>query len=164
MFEEFLAYLEAAGVRFVVVGGLAVVIHGYPRLTADVDLVRDLDPANVRRAIDALTARGLRPLLPVNAMDFADAEKRRGWIETKNLEVFSLRDERNPLLTIDLFAREPIPFDELWAEATPVRLRDREIRIASIEHLVQMKRTAGRPQDLVDIDKLETLQRNRHVG
>lgn len=64
MFEELLAYLDAAGVRFVVVGGLAVVIHGHARLTVGIDLVLDLETENVRRAIDALTARGFRPLLP----------------------------------------------------------------------------------------------------
>lgn len=80
MFEELLAYLDAAGVRFVVVGGLAVVIQGHARLTVGIDLVLDLETENVRRAIEALTARGLRPLLPVNASDFVDAEtRRRGW-------------------------------------------------------------------------------------
>lgn len=159
MFEELLAYLEEAGVRFVVVGGVAVVVQGHPRLTADLDLVIDLDPANVRRAIDALTARGLRPLIPVNPLDFADADKRRDWIETKNLAVFSMRDERNPLLTVDLFAREPIPFEELWADATLAVLRGRSIRFASIPHLIRMKRAVGRPQDLTDIAELEALVR-----
>ena len=56
MFEELLAYLDAADVRFVVVGGLAVVIHGHARLTVDIDLMLDLETENVRRAIDALTA------------------------------------------------------------------------------------------------------------
>lgn len=57
MFEEFLAYLAECGVRFVVVGGVAVVIHGHPRLTADIDLVIDLEAANARRAIGAHGAR-----------------------------------------------------------------------------------------------------------
>lgn len=69
MFEKLLADLEQADVRFVVVGGVAVVIQGYARLTADIDLVIDLDPPNVRRTIDALVARGLRPLLPVQFLE-----------------------------------------------------------------------------------------------
>lgn len=138
MFEELLAYLDTAGVRFVVVGGVAVVIHGHARLTVDIDLVVDLEPENVRRAIDALTARGLRPLLPVNAHDFADAAKRREWIETRNLQVFTLRDPRNPLLTVDLFAVEPIPFTDLWSRAETVVLGGREIRIASLSDLIGM--------------------------
>jgi predicted nucleotidyltransferase len=161
MFEELLAYLEEAGVRFVVVGGLAVVLQGYVRMTADVDLAIALDSENVLRTVEALTARGLRPLLPVNARDFADEGKRRDWIETRNLEVFSMRDERNPLLTVDLFAREPIPFEELWSQADTVPLGGRPIRVASIEHLIRMKRAAARPQDAVDIDELELIARRR---
>jgi predicted nucleotidyltransferase len=161
MFEEFLADLDRAGVRFVVVGGLAVVIQGYARLTADVDLVIDLDAANVRCTIDALLARGLRPVLPVNAADFADEAIRRDWIETKNLEVFSMRDPRNPLLVVDLFAREPIPFEELWSRADTVAIGGRTIRVASIEHLIRMKRLAGRAQDAIDIQRLEEISRRR---
>lgn len=160
-FEELLGYLDEAGVRFVVVGGLAVVIQGYARLTADVDLVIDLEPANVRRAVDALTARGLRPLLPVDATDFADESLRREWIETRNLEVFSMRDERNPLLTVDLFAREPIPFGELWLRADLVTLAGRPIHVACINDLIQMKRAAARPQDAIDIERLEEIARRR---
>ncbi len=161
MFEEVLAGLDEANVRFVVVGGLAVVIQGYARLTADVDLVVDLEPANVRRAVDALLARGLRPLLPVNALDFADEATRREWIESRNLEVFSMRDEKNPLLVIDLFAREPIPFDELWSRADRVTLGGRAIPVASIEDLIRMKRGVGRPQDHIDVEHLEEIARRR---
>lgn len=162
MFEEFLAELDEAGVRFVVVGGLAVVIQGYARMTADIDLVLDLDSANVRRAIEVLTARGLRPLLPVNAADFANEVKRREWIEERNLEVFSMHDTKNPLLTVDLFAREPIPFDELWSRANVVPLGGRDIRVASIEDLIRMKRIAARSQDAIDIQHLEEIARRRH--
>ena len=163
MFEELLAHLATAGVRFVVVGGVAVVIHGHARLTVDIDLVLDLEPENVRRAIDTLTARGLRPLLPVNATDFANADVRREWVETRNLQVFTLRDPHNPLLTVDLFAEEPIPFGDLWSRAETVMLGGSPIRVASIDDLVAMKRVAGRPQDLLDIEKLEAIAR-RHRG
>jgi predicted nucleotidyltransferase len=163
MFEEFLAHLESANVRFVVVGGVAVVIHGHARLTVDIDLVLDLAPENVRRAMDTLTARGLRPLLPVKAHDFADTAVRRQWVETKKLQVFTMRDPHNPLLTVDLFAEEPMPFDELWSRAEIAMLGGREIRVASIDDLITMKRTAGRPQDVLDIEKLKAIaRRNQH--
>ncbi|MDP9194041.1 MAG: nucleotidyl transferase AbiEii/AbiGii toxin family protein [Acidobacteriota bacterium] len=148
--------------RFVVVGGLAVVIHGHARLTVDIDLVLDLETGNVRRAIDALTARGLRPLLPVNALDFAVTETRREWVETRNLQVFTMQDPGNPLLTVDLFAREPIPFDDLWSRAETIVLGGREIHVAALDDLIAMKRVAARPQDLLDIEKLEAIARKRH--
>ncbi|HEY0143638.1 MAG TPA: hypothetical protein VGF48_22295 [Thermoanaerobaculia bacterium] len=157
MFEELLASLDAAGVRFVVIGGVAVVIHGYARLTAAVDLVFDLTSDNVRRAVDTLTARGLQPMLPVNAADFADPEIRQRWIDHSNLQVFSMVDSKNPILTVALFPREPLPFEDLWTDATRVELGGRTIHIASLPHLIAMKRMSGRPQDLADIEKLEAL-------
>jgi hypothetical protein len=146
------------------VGGLAVVIQGHARLTADVDLVIDLDAENVRLAIETLTACGLRPLLPVRALDFADAERRREWIETRNMEVFSMHDEKNPLLTVDLFARAPLPFEDLWTRADRVTLGGETIRVASIADLIVMKRAAGRPLDLADVEQLERIARRRADG
>ena len=122
MFEALLAYLEERGVRFVVVGGIAVVIHGFARLTADIDLVIDLETANVLRCVDALTARGLRPMLPVPATDFADEAIRNDWMEHRNLQVFTMRDPHNPMLTVDLFAKPPLPFHELWTDAETLSL------------------------------------------
>lgn len=161
MFEELLSGLVKADVRFVVVGGLAVVIQGHARLTADIDLVVDLHPENIRRAVEFLTARGLRPLLPVNPLAFADAVQREQWVENRNLQVFSMRDEQNPLLTVDLFAREPAPFEDLWARADQVKLGGASVRIASIPDLIRMKRTAARPQDLADIEQLERIEKSR---
>jgi hypothetical protein len=66
----------------------------------------------------------------VNAQDFANADIRRQWIETRNLQVFTMRDPRNPLLTVDLFAEEPVPFDDLWSRAETVMLGGGEIRVA----------------------------------
>ena len=111
---------------------------------------------------EELLTQGLRPLLPVNALDFADASKRLDWVEHRNLTVFSLRDERNPLLTVDLFAREPIPFNELWSRADRVALGCATVPIASIPDLIAMKRAAARPQDAIDIAQLEAIARKRN--
>ena len=73
------AMLAAAKVRFVLVGGLALVLHGLDRLTADVDLVIDLSGDSARAAVEALTAAGYRPLAPVDPIALADPERRREW-------------------------------------------------------------------------------------
>ena len=63
--ESLFEALNAAGVRYLVVGGLAVVAHGYVRFTADVDLVLDLEAENARRALDVMRNLGYRPRAPV---------------------------------------------------------------------------------------------------
>lgn len=155
-FEEVFEALNATGVHYVVVGGLAVNLHGYQRFTQDIDLVVDLEPSQTVRALEALAALGYRPQLPVGLSDFADAAIRERWIRERQMIVFQMYDAQRRV-TVDVFARYPLPFDELWRDATEVALTRARIRIASIAHLIRMKRDAGRPQDLLDIDALETI-------
>jgi len=142
----------------VVVGGLAAVLHGYPRLTADIDLILDLEPSPARRAMDTFTRLGFRPRAPVDAAAFADPETRAAWIKEKGMRVFSLWDPAQPLREVDIFVEHPIPFEQLWSRAEAISLATTTVRVASIPHLIELKRLAGRPQDLQDIKALEAIQ------
>ncbi len=164
IFEPLFAALNAANVRYVVVGGLAVVLHGHARLTVDVDLIVDLDPFEAAKAIDVLAASGLQPRLPVNASDFANATVREAWVRERGMKVFSMLDPNNPMRVVDLFAEYPIPFDELWESSVEFDLRDTTVRVVSIPHLIRLKRLAGRPQDQADIVQLEAILRARQAS
>jgi len=156
--EHVLAALAGAEVRFVVVGGVAVVLHGHPRLTADLDLVIDLEVGPAGRAMQVLTGLGLVPRLPVAASAFADPATRARWVAERNLMVFTLTDPNGGLLEVDLFARSPLPFEDLWSRAVKVLVGETEARVASLDDLIAMKREAGRPQDLADITALEAIR------
>lgn len=164
LFEPVFEALSAAEVRFVVVGGVATVLHGHPRLTADLDLAIDLEEEQAHAAINALLGLGLRPGLPVDAHDFADPETRQRWVTTRNLTAFSLRHPEQPMLEVDLLATSPIAFDDLWGRATTVEIGTVSVRIAAISDLITMKRAAGRAQDLADIEVLEELRTHRGSG
>jgi len=116
--------LEQAGAGYVVVGGVAVVLHGYARVTADIDLVVDLRPGEAIRAVAALSRLGMQPRAPVDAREFADAEARQRWIEEKRMRVFSMYDPRHPLVEVDLFRRSADSFRRA-APARPPRARRR---------------------------------------
>jgi hypothetical protein len=161
LFEPLFDTLNAAAVRYVVVGGLATVLHGHARLTADVDLVIDLAPGEARKAIEILTRFGLRARAPVDPLSFADAAVRRDWIDGKGMRVFSLYDPSNPMLEVDLFAEHPMDFEELWERSETVKLRHAVVRIASLRDLIQLKQLAGRPQDLADVEALRLILRRR---
>lgn len=150
--------LDQAGVDFVVVGGFAVVAHGHARLTVDADLVIDLSPEAARAAVSALTALGLRPRLPVDPQDFADADVRQRWVEERGLEVLTFNDPTDPLRQVDIFATSPICWDELLADANVVPIGGHDVRVASIDHLIAMKERAGRPRDRSDVEVLRGLQ------
>ncbi len=76
LFEPIFQILNGTGVRYVVVGGVATLLHGYARLTADVDLAIDLAPEEATKVLQALTQNGFRPQVPVSAETFADAATR----------------------------------------------------------------------------------------
>ena len=153
-----------ADVRYVVVGGVAVVLHGHARLTADLDLAVDLEPAAARRAMGALTDLGLRPRAHVRPEDFADPDVRSSWRREQGMLVFSMVDASDPLRAVDVFVDEPIPFEDLYERAIGVDLGGITVRVASIQDLITLKRAAGRPQDDTDIAALEEIRRANGDG
>lgn len=159
IFEPVFSALNGASVRYVVVGGLAIVLHGHPRLTADVDIVLDLEPVSARKAMEALKTIGLKARAPVDLAAFADPRQRESWIEDKGMTVFNLYSTANPLLSLDLFVRDPIPFEELWSRSETIDLGGVRIQVASIDDLIAMKRAVARPQDLSDVEALEALKK-----
>lgn len=154
--ETVLELLNQAGVRYLVVGGVAVVLHGHLRTTADLDLIVQLEPENIRRAVDALGRLGYRPRAPVPAASLADAESRLRWVREKNLTVFSMWSPTHPTLEVDLFVEEPFEFGAAYARALRVPLDRIEITLIGLDDLLSLKRKAGRPQDLADVAALES--------
>jgi hypothetical protein len=164
LFEPIFKALDEAGIRYVTVGGVAVVLHGHARLTADLDLAVDLAPGPAAAAVKALEQLGLRPRMPVDAGEFADAEVRKGWIKEKGMEVFTMWDPGDPTVAVDLFVAEPIDFEELWERSEVVKLEGSEARIASIPDLIRMKSGTGRSLDEDDVAALEAILESREDG
>lgn len=150
--------LNHADVRYLIAGGVAVNLHGYQRLTHDLDLVIQLEQSNIRHAMDALDELGYRPTAPVRAEDFADARLRQSWIESKGMKVFSLTSDRLPDTTLDVFVTEPFDFQREYERCPTVELdRDLCVRVVSIPTLIEMKEQAGRERDKDDIQHLKWL-------
>lgn len=158
--EVTLAALSKADVKYLVVGGVAVVLHGHLRVTADLDLVLGLEQANVERAVIALQRLGFRPRAPVALTEFANAEARKTWIDEKGLTVFSLWNPERPGFELDLFVQEPFDFEAVFARAIRVELASCTATVVSIDDLIELKRKAGRPRDLGDVEALTHLKDN----
>lgn len=150
--------LAEAEVDYVVVGGFAVILHGYLRATADLDLVLGFSADNLQRGLRTLSGIGFQPRLPISLEEFCNPENRRKWAEQSNMFVFPLWDPGNPLRSLDLFVEEPIEFSQLMEDASIKDVDGVQIRVASIEHLIEMKQASGRPRDLDDIAKLKMIR------
>lgn len=149
--------LQQHGVRYLTVGGLATVLHGYARLTADIDLIIQLEEANCLKGIEALLTIGFKPRAPVDARDFANREKRESWISEKGLTVFSLYGNTGIPIEVDLFVREPIDFNKLWNKKVDRDIDGVTIHVIDKNSLIELKKLSGRPKDLEDIKALQEL-------
>jgi predicted nucleotidyltransferase len=158
--EAVVGALNGAGVRYLIVGGLAVNAHGYLRATRDLDLVIQLEATNIRRGLESLFEIGYRLAIPVSAEDFADAAKRESWRAEKEMIVLKLWSDDHRRTPIDIFVYEPFNFDAEFENSSLHEVgHGKSARIVPRETLIQMKAEAGRGQDLVDIEELRRVQR-----
>ncbi len=148
-------------VQYVVAGGLAVVLHGHARLTADIDIVVGLDKQNAAKAVEIVSGLGYIPRAPVNPIKFADKKSRALWIKNKGMTMFSFHKKDNPLIGVDFFIDYPIEFTGLMSRAIVKDLGKIPVRVASIKDLISMKRKAGRIKDLEDVRILEMIRHEK---
>ena len=157
-FELITNVLNAAGVPFIVVGGIAVVEHGYGRSTYDLDIVFRLRDDLVIQAFSALAQIDYTPRAPITAEQFADPDLRRQLLEQKRMEVLNFWSDTHRETPLDIFVTEPFDFHAEYEKAEIRELAPGlPVRIVCLETLLQMKKSAGRPQDLADIDELSLL-------
>jgi predicted nucleotidyltransferase len=153
--EAVVRALNDAGVRYMIVGGLAVVAHGYTRFTADVDLILAMDEPNLHRALAALKALDYRPRAPVEMDRFASPTDRNDWVQTKGMTVFSLFSPTHPATEVDLFVQPPLDLSESFSQAVSREISPGLLAtFCSVEDLIKLKTLAGRPRDLEDIRQL----------
>lgn len=139
--REFLALCEKHHVRFIIVGGLAVAIHGVPRYTKDLDLWVEASHDNAVRIVATVEEFGFASLGLV-AKDFEEPDM-----------VIQLGYEPN---RIDLLTGiSGVRFDDAYPRRIAVKLGALELPVIDRSSLIANKRASGRPQDLVDMMGLE---------
>jgi hypothetical protein len=157
--EAIVSALNAARVDYLIVGGLAVNAHGFVRLTRDVDLVLRLTAENAARGLQTLLAIGYQMSIPEKPEAFADEATRARWREEKQMIVLKLWSDEHRRTPIDIFVYEPFPFSEELARAMRLEISPGvSAPVVALSTLLEMKRAAGRPQDLIDIEELERMR------
>lgn len=157
--KQTLLRLSDAGVRFVVGGGVAAVLHGVERVTLDLDLAVDFAPENMARFLDVMRALGLQPRAPVAPEFLLDPSAVRAAVLEKKAIVFSFGQPDDPLCSVDVFLREDLAYAILAEDAVPVALEGRNIAVVSKARLLAMKQAIQppRPKDQMDIQELKRL-------
>lgn len=142
--EGLVAALAAGSVPFAICGGIAVTIHGAPRLTDDLDLL--VLAADVPAAKRVAATVGFD--VPAAPMIFG-----RGTPTERTVHRVSKLDD-GELLTLDLIVATG-HLDEVWRDRILVEWEGRKVPVVSRSGLLTMKRIAGRPKDLLDIAALD---------
>lgn len=147
--------LESAGVRYLVVGGLAVAAHGHIRFTKDVDLVIELVTDNIARAFSALASLGYRPNVPVTQAQFNDSATREVWARDKGMTVLQFWSDAHKETSVDVFVTEPFDFAREFDRGVVRPFSGQtSVRFVALDTLLRMKLEAGRAQDLADVEQL----------
>ena len=149
-YYELFEALYKAQVRYLVVGGLSVNLHGVPRVTADVDLVIAMDTENIHAFANALKVLDFLPRLPVNPEDLSDRKKVKTWIKERNLKAFTFYHRKDNYKSVDIVLVHPLDFEKAFANKTVKTAKEIEIYVASIDDIILMKEWSGRKQDLSD--------------
>jgi hypothetical protein len=138
--REFIALLNEAKVKYLVIGGYAVAWHGHPRFTGDVDFFVERSPENAKALAAVMEQFGM------GSLDLSEAD-----FTEPNINIQLGRPpQRIDILT---FA-DGVDFAEAWESKVVADWDGLSVNLISLKHLLENKRTTGRPQDLADIDKL----------
>jgi len=140
-FRDLLFELTAAGARFLIVGAYAVIHHTEPRYTKDLDVWVEPTRANARRVHQALERFGA-PLADLSVDDLTQPEI-----------VFQIGVE--PIRIDILTSIKGLTFTSAYRRAVAGKYADVTVKILSLSDVLRAKRAAGRPQDLLDAEKLE---------
>jgi len=156
---ELLRALSEAQVRYVLVGGIAVQLHGYMRSTFDVDLVLAMNDENLARFIVVAKQYGLVPSIPVPIESLRNAAQIDQWHREKGMLAFALREPQVGGGVVDVLVRPVVPFERLQRNPVAGALFSQHVQIACIDDLLIMKRHANRDKDRLDIAALEKIKR-----
>ncbi|MFH2102399.1 MAG: DUF6036 family nucleotidyltransferase [Chloroflexota bacterium] len=140
LLKDVFSSLQRHEVRYVVIGGIAAVLHGVPRATFDLDLLIDANPDNAKKLLAALLEAKLGTAALITAEELLSQE----------ITIFKDR------VRIDVQTSTPgLKFEEAWKRRETMEYQKQKFYVASHDDLIASKRASGRPVDLEDVRLLE---------
>lgn len=143
-FRDFIQALNDKNVEYILVGGYAVILHGYRRATGDMDIWVNRTKENYTRLTRAFSQFGL-PVFDMTEKKFLD-------VDTADVFTFG-----RPPVSIDIITElKGVEFDDAYAHAIQFDESGLSIRFLHLNNLIQAKKAAGRHKDLDDLEKLNS--------
>jgi tRNA nucleotidyltransferase/poly(A) polymerase len=140
LLKDVFASFQQHNVRYIVIGGIAAVLHGVPRATFDLDILIDANPDNAKKLLAALVDAKLGTAALITPEELL----------SKEITIFKDR------VRIDVQTFTPgLKFEQAWERRETMEYQKQKFYVASREDLIASKRAAGHPVDLEDVGLLE---------
>ncbi len=150
--------LDRHHVQYLLIGGLAVSLHGIERATMDVDITVAMTPENLAALTEMAAALGLTPVLPVPLQSLQNLDVLKQWHAERHLAAFALRTPELAGVTMDVLLFPPVDFSDMLPHAVVFDVAGVAVRVASIDDLIALKQAVGRPIDVADIEHLRRIK------
>lgn len=146
-FIDFVSLLNKYEVEYLIIGGYAVSIHGYPRSTKDLDICIKISDENAEKMVEVIKKFGFASL-KLTKEDFL----KRNFFTQLGYDPVRI-DIVNDL--------DAVPFELAWKNKKIVDFENIKINFIGYSELLKVKENAGRPQDIADIHKLKSRNKNK---
>lgn len=157
LFEKVFRELNKAKVKYLVVGGVAVNLYGYPRFTGDLDLLLFLDKENLEKMDKVMKKMKYSERLPVSVLALSDQTQVKKWLKEKNMKAYTFNPPKNNLLQIDIIIEDSLKFDAFNRQKNVKKMGTLKIPVVSIKDIIKMKKKAHRDKDMLDLKVLKYL-------
>lgn len=154
---DLFAALHRHRVEYALIGGLAVALHGVERNTMDIDISVVVSPENMQQLVSTAKELGLKPMLPVPLETLTQIDTLKEWHALRNLQAFSLHGSGPAGVSLDILLFPPVDPAAMCQRAITLDVGGVPVVLATIDDLIALKQSAGRPIDLSDIEHLQRI-------
>lgn len=160
IYEDILSEFQKHKVKYVLVGGIALNLHGSMRSTSDLDILVEMSNNNLAKVVKIMKKKGYRVKQPVDPMGIADEQIRKDWIQNKHMKAFNFYKEAE-FKEVDIIIDSPVSFKQAIKSVKNIKVGARTFPVISVDNLIKMKAGTGRLKDQLDIKDLKEIKKLR---
>lgn len=157
-FRKILLELEKRKIKYLCIGGVAVNLYGYNRVTNDLDIILSFHKENVNKFIKLMSELGFKTKTGTDPSELSNPKSREIWNNERNMKVFSFFNPKNEQEVVDVMIQEDIDFDEAFKKGKVIKDESISVCLVSIDDLIKLKEISGRGRDLADLKILRKLR------
>jgi predicted nucleotidyltransferase len=154
LYKKIFKEINNAGIKYMIVGGVAVNLYGYSRFTSDIDIIVLTEEQNLQKLDNLMQKLNFQARQPVSIQVLNDKENIKNLIKEKNFIAYTYLSKNNTPIDIDVLTNESLNFSEFEKRLTIINIWDLDLPVIGIDDLIDLKRKTNRQKDLEDLEAL----------